>query len=32
MQNDTELKPRILYKILNCFKRKTVKMQYASDK
>ena len=28
MQNNTELKLRILYKILNNFKRKMVKMQY----
>ena len=32
MQNNTELKVRILYKILNRFKRKMVKMQYTSVK
>ena len=32
MQNNTELKLRILYKILNNFKIKLVKMQYTSVK
>ena len=32
MQNNTGLKLRILYKILNSFKRKMVKMQYTSVK
>ena len=32
MQNNTELKLRILYKILNSFKIKMVKMQYTSVK
>ena len=32
MQNNTELKLQILYKMLNNFKRKMFKMQYTSVK